>query len=650
MAILSHAIVLPDQNFEAWLTAVQPYLQTFERTAVIRSPAGNDLNRFRNITAVQAPLTWVDDDALNHIRRAYPSVVRIDVIQAAQPDQLRVFLQVRVNNRDRYGELTNQPPHIFDRFVLDWFTEARPCRITRAFSTAGDPNPDLHEGIDVTAPTGTLIRAAAPGQVTRVQAANDALNYGPYVQTTTTHDGQTCILTYGGLRDIRVTLNQPIKTGDPIGVAAGPVVKLVAQNPPGGVSGMKLPNVIDPVPLIYWEGLRLRSTAATLRVRALPNANAPILGNLTPNDVIETRESHGRTLVKLGNEGQWLRISRAGVREAYTAAWFLDAYSLNDPAEALPGIALPGMNLDMDHPQGRPDPAALRGLGWVRMLYNVSLNPNFPQGDPRRHGNTDLDFTYNRYRPLLDRYIGAGLKVILVLTHQTYGEGQGFVWHQMNADRWRELTTRYADFARRIAAQYAGRGLIYAYQIWNEQDTAPEHARAAVPMPAAEYAKLLTATIRAIRSVDTNSKIITGGHVSGGENGSAYARATLGAMPGDVRPDGIAFHPYGNGPAGSPFTIHGPLDGVIRRFADVMPGRPVWITEWGVLDRQGDDSIAGQVSQYASGFMNIIRTQFPGKVAAACWYAWADGMDNGYGLVKSNGTPRQPLYDSYRRG
>jgi hypothetical protein len=89
---------------------------------------------------------------------------------------------------------------------------------------------------------------------------------------------------------------------------------------------------------------------------------------------------------------------------------------------------------------------------------------------------------------------------------------------------------------------------------------------------------------------------------------------------------------------------------VIRRFADVMPGRPVWITEWGVLDRQGDDSIAGQVSQYASGFMNIIRTQFPGKVAAACWYAWADGMDNGYGLVKSNGTPRQPLYDTYRRG
>lgn len=78
-----------------------------------------------------------------------------------------------------------------------------------------------------------------------------------------------------------------------------------------------------------------------------------------------------------------------------------------------------------------------------------------------------------------------------------------------------------------------------------------------------------------------------------------------------------------------------------------MPDKPVWITEWGILDRQGDNSIVGQAVQYASGFLNIIRDDYPGKVACAIWYAWADGMDNGYGMVLHNGQPKEPLYSTF---
>ncbi len=31
------------------------------------------------------------------------------------------------------------------------------------------------------------------------------------------------------------------------------------------------------------------------------------------------------------------------------------------------------------------------------------------------------------------------------------------------------------------------------------------------------------------------------------------------------------------------------------------------------------------------------------------WYAWADGMDNGFGLVDFNGQPKAHLYDQWRQ-
>jgi hypothetical protein len=280
-------------------------------------------------------------------------------------------------------------------------------------------------------------------------------------------------------------------------------------------------------------------------------------------------------------------------------------------------------------------------------LFNVSLNPNFPEGDPRRYGNTDVNFAVNRYLPIIQRHANAGNKVILVLTHQTYGEGQGYIWPTMDTGRWRDLTTKYVEIVRQIVTQFVGKNLVFAYQIWNEQDTLPAQARAAVPMPTVDYAHLLSESIKAIRNIDNEARVITGGHVTGPGPGTEYARATLAAMPGGLQPDGIAFHPYGRGPVGNRFSVFGTISDSVGQYSRVLPGKPLWITEWGVLDRQGDDSISEQVNEYASGFLNVIKTEFPGQVACACWYAWADSMDNGYGLVKANNQPRQPLYDAF---
>lgn len=645
-APISHAIVLPDKNFESWLATVDAYMKAFERVVVVRSPAGNDLNRYRVITAVQAPGVWHRDDALAHIRRAYPMVVRVDLIYASTPQQLQTELQRRISEQDRYGEKRSTPKHIFDRFTLEWMTDARPTRISRPFSSKEDRDPDTHEGFDIQTYDGATIFAAAAGTVTKVATSNDVLNYGAYVQITSSLEGQTYIVTYAGLRDIKVQTNRQVKAGDPIALAAGDAVKIVVQNPPGGLSGYRLPNVVDPVLMVYWQGLRLRPTVSALRIRDHPSLDGDIIGTVTPSDRLETQEIHGRTLAKIGVEGQWIRIRRAGTNDAYAAGWYLTPMSINDPVEAIPGVPILGMNIDIYNDKARPDPNLLKNVGWIRLPFNVSHNPALHEGHPNKYGNTDVGAAFNRYRPHLEAYHRAGKKIVLVLTHQTFGEGQGYVWERMDSNLWRRLTEGYVEIVKQTVRHFAPTGMIYAYQVWNEQDTEPHDFRAAVGLPSDDYAHLLGETIRAIRSIDNRVKILMGGLKTSPHLAAGYAQRTLSRLPSGVFPNGAAFHPYGQGPAGHEYSIFGQISDAVEIYQQAMPTTPVWITEWGILNAQGNDSIAGNVATYANGFMDIIRKRFPGQVAGAMWYGWSDAMDNGYGITRKDGSIRQVLYDA----
>ena len=68
---------------------------------------------------------------------------------------------------------------------------------------------------------------------------------------------------------------------------------------------------------------------------------------------------------------------------------------------------------------------------------------------------------------------------------------------------------------------------------------------------------------------------------------------------------------------------------------------PLYVTEWGVLDRQYFNETEA-VTTYARQFMSVVEAN-RARVAAACWYGWGHGMDNGYGLVDFGGHPNQPL-------
>lgn len=631
MATISHALVLPNQNFMAWYQATSAYTAAFERVAIVRSPAGNDLNRFRNISAVQTPGVWFDNDPVGHIRRAYPNVVRIDVIKANTPQDLIRILAERIQRSDRFGAWQNDG-HIVDRMVLSWPSDSRPARVVRRFGV-DLPEGRKNEGMDISATPGSVMRAAAAGTVTAISKQPAPSGYGEYVQITTPFAGLTYVVTYTQLQAITAQNGQTVKVGDPLGVAVGPTSKIVVQQVGGGLSGYALPNVINPTPLIYWDDLRLRTTVDGLRLREKPGTQYPAKGQIYLMDSVEALETHGRVLEKLGEESSWIRLRTPGGLEGYSAAWYLAATT----REIMATLNNTGMNIDLLHPLGKPRAERMAGLGWLRFPYkSAAFN--------------DMNSAHVYYDAFMRQYAAAGFKQMVILTHQTYGEGAGYHWPSMYSDnraRWNDYIPQFVERVRNIAQRYAGRNMVDVYQIWNEQDTPPASAEAAVPIRPEDYARLLTETIRAIRAIDPVAKIITGGHMSGPENGGAYARATIAAMPSDVRPDGIACHSYGRGaPGSSPrYSIYGLIDDDIITYGNVLPGKPVWITEFGVLDRPNDSPEA--ISAYATSFMRHINSKFSRQVASAVWYAWADGMHNGYGLVDRNDKPKYPFYDEF---
>ncbi len=377
-----------------------------------------------------------------------------------------------------------------------------------------------------------------------------------------------------------------------------------------------------------------------VRIRSAPEDGDP-LAIVRPGDVLKVLDPYQEALSRIGREGEWLYVQSRDEVEGYTNA---EHYIAVEEPGPIVGDNITGANLDRYHRLGTPNPSRLGKMGWVRFNYNVSLNPELPHGNPERYGNRDIVKAYERFGPVINAYIDAGYKVIVVLAHQTYGEGTSDVWHRMDTRRWNLLSDRLAEMSGKIATQYQGRGIVW--QIWNEMDAHTGH-RASVPLPPADYGRMLSKCMTAIHEADPEAMIITGGHSSGPHSGPDYARQTLEAMPRDQRPDGIAFHPYGRGPAfaAGKYRHFGLIDESLDAWARVMPGKPLWITEFGVLN--AEDEPVEDISKYANDFVTYLKQRYEGRVVTAIWYAWGDGMDNGFGLVDRDDLPREGFTDVF---
>ena len=283
-----------------------------------------------------------------------------------------------------------------------------------------------------------------------------------------------------------------------------------------------------------------------------------------------------------------------------------------------PVTEIRGINIDLHNPTGFPSVNEVGAASYIRQLYNVS------QGT----GSTDIDRVFNEYRATLKPHLDAGKKIIFVLNHQTWGEGQNQWWENdgwipPESPRWvTQFAPAYASFIGQIAAQWRPYSDQIIWQIWNEQDSLA--GRASVVLSPTNYGVLFGQVAKAIKNVIPNATVITGGHNSGPGLGVQYLEQTLRTLNSNnyPKPDGVAIHPYGRGRVGEQFAPYGSIRESLRAYErfDI----PLWITEFGVLDHGASPD--QHVADYVRGFIEDCSHH---NVQAAVYFAWGK-QDDGH--------------------
>jgi hypothetical protein len=207
-------------------------------------------------------------------------------------------------------------------------------------------------------------------------------------------------------------------------------------------------------------------------------------------------------------------------------------------------------------------------------------------------------------------------------------------------------------FLRFLANRYAPMG-VEAFEIWNEQDTSrfwnlPDPAR---------YAALLRASYTAIKSVQPNLKVVTGG--TSGNDYSFWSRAYAAGIRGYF--DAMGLHPYTG--RTTPTYVYRDSSGRIAEWAftgyreirSLMlshgDDKPIWFTEfgWSSATDGGWASVGlANQAQFLREAFQILR-QDP-YVELAFWYIFRDGnwsIDADFGLFYLNWT-KKPIWDAYR--
>lgn len=263
------------------------------------------------------------------------------------------------------------------------------------------------------------------------------------------------------------------------------------------------------------------------------------------------------------------------------------------------------MNLDQDHPEGKPSVQELAGFGTVRLPLRW-----------RKYQGESLLAAIDRQRPYIQALTGAGKTVIAIIPHEFGLEGQGYDWHRMTPDLWDKLIVEYAANVEHIARRF---GDSIVYQLWNEPDGAPTGS--SVLMPAQVYGKLFRRSWEVIREFAPSAKVITAGLKSGPVTAAKYFRDA------QIKPSAIAIHEYGRGGEGNP--DHAPW-GRIEESLVYWRGQtnlPIIITEWGILnDKPGEDKAAG----YVTSFLRAVQ-KFP-QVKDQNYFAYGN-QHNALGVV-----------------
>jgi hypothetical protein len=215
------------------------------------------------------------------------------------------------------------------------------------------------------------------------------------------------------------------------------------------------------------------------------------------------------------------------------------------------------------------------------------------------------------------------------------------------------LAAYYEDFATFCAAAARRYPQIRAWEVWNE----PNLDQFWHDPNARDYVALLTSTYRALKEVDPDLTVVSGGLAPHGDYSLAddggvnprtfleemYAAGARGSM------DAVGDHPYGT-PASAAFRELGDTRPSIRSIM-VRNGdgsKPIWATEAGKGLQPYEASGGAATETEQANDLRLITAQLCSRpyVGPIFWFTYADYVASGYGLVRSDWSAR-PAYAAF---
>lgn len=231
-------------------------------------------------------------------------------------------------------EATAQP------FRLHWPVDSR--RVNQHFGE----NPDTykpfglpgHEGLDLFAPSGANVYAAADGEV--YEAGNRKGHpYGIQVRIKHESDGVVFHTVYAHLSETFVQPGQRVKAGERIGLADNTgnsfgshlhlTLKIDGEKTPGYPAGIvdPFPYLQDAVtqplePLPGSSGLTVYTTAA-VNLRSAPTIDSTVLALLPAGEALTAFGDAEKLRQMIGAQEKWLHVQTASGQVGHVAAWFV---------------------------------------------------------------------------------------------------------------------------------------------------------------------------------------------------------------------------------------------------------------------------------------------------------------------------------------
>jgi hypothetical protein len=268
------------------------------------------------------------------------------------------------------------------------------------------------------------------------------------------------------------------------------------------------------------------------------------------------------------------------------------------------------------------DDARAIGARWVRA--------DLSWADVQRNSSTSYDWS------AFDRVVAGasarGLKVLPTLAYTpAWARPAGCDSQSCRPAR----VATFAAFARAAVDRYAPRG-VHTWEIWNEPNSRGFWQPGPNPD---EYTTLLRASVKAIRALDTEAFIVSGGLAAvttgNGDISPIDFLQRVAALGGTRLVDAVGYHPYTYPLLPSLVTSFGtPWDRIDRAPVSLQrvlarhgtPSLPFWLTEYGAPTGGPGQSSAGSQSASTTHVTEARQSQI---LVDAVHTAWSDDSIQG---------------------